>query len=145
MLERGYVRSMGQKLVEGTSGLLTEKDGLEARVIVIRNPPDFDGLNNYIFWGLKGNPAGTLGCITVPAYGRFEEWDFYTHTAPVAFVPRPGSLEAASNASAAGSLGLGGGSLGLGGGSLALGGKRKNNKTRKNKKSKKSRRRYKSN
>jgi len=145
MLERGYVRSMGRKLVEGEHGLFTEKDGIEREVRVIDNPPDVYGRPNYTFITVESNPAyKTL--IYAPLNNRFEFWDFYTHTAPVAFVPRPGSLEAASIVSAAGGgsglLGLGPGLAG-GAGSLGLGGKRKIKKTRKNKLSKKSRRRSK--
>lgn len=163
MLERGYIKSKIIYLVQGEVGLLTEKDGIETNVRVISNPPDHIGQPNYTFSTIEPNPQDRT-LIYAPLNDRFERWDFYTHTAPVAFVPRPGSIEAASLASAggggslglaaagggAGSLGLGPGSfglgagyLGLGRGSLGLGGKRKIKKTRKNKRSKKSRRRSK--
>lgn len=166
MLERGYIKSKTLNLVDGEVGLFTEKDGIERSVRVINNPPDVYGRPNYTFLTLDPNPAYRTQ-IYAPIATRFEGWDFYTHTAPVAFVPRPGSIEAASLVASAGgggslglaaagggagslglggpgSLGLGPGSLGLGGpGSLGLGGKRKIKKTRKNKRSKKTRRRSK--
>ena len=35
--------------------------------------------------------------MLIPRIQRYAEWDFYTRTTPVPFVPRAGSLEAASH------------------------------------------------
>jgi uncharacterized membrane protein YgcG len=141
MLERGLRRSDDSRLYAGDQGLLIEDDGPSTEVKVIRNPPDASGNLNYTFLIIKPNPRQGEE-IRAPANGRFHEWDFYSYTRPVPFVPRAGSLARASAALSAEPGGGGGGGGGSGGGS---GGKRNIKKTRKNKKSKKTRRRSKSN
>jgi hypothetical protein len=138
MLERGLKRFIYSRLSPGDQGLLVENDGPSTEVKVVRNPPDISGNNNYTF--LTVNPIPQKGeLIFAPARGIFHEWDFYTHTAPVPFVPRAGSLARASAAASARPDG-GGGSGGSGG----SGGRHKKKRTHKNKRSKKTRRRSKS-
>jgi hypothetical protein len=75
----------------------------------MRNPPDLNGRNNYTFISIKKTPRG-YEIFYAPANQRYNEWDFYTHTTPVPFVPRPGSIEAAASLPASSQLLGGGGS-----------------------------------
>ena len=85
MLERGWVRSV-HRLKLGLKGLYTEKDGPEIEVEVI-NVTDKPRARRGCIYSFK-NSSG--GLISADDDNRFEEWDFYTATNPVPFVPKKG-------------------------------------------------------
>ena len=109
MLETGLVRSLDGTLQIGQRGVLMVDDGPSTEVKLMRNPPDLNGRNNYTFISIKKSPKG-YEIFYAPADQRYNEWDFYTHTTPVPFVPRPGSIEAAASLPASSQLLGGGGS-----------------------------------
>ena len=88
MLERGWIRSMDSLRV-GQKGLYTIKDGPEIEVSVISRGEKYNGtakngVLQYVFLDTNGNN------IDASEGDRYEEWDFYTATNPVPFVPRKG-------------------------------------------------------
>jgi hypothetical protein len=102
MLEMGLVRSI-KRLQNGDQGLLVEDDGPSIEVKVLKTPRNANAGANYIFTNL------TTGEEIIAATGeRYSRWDFYEHTTPVPFVPRPGSIEAASLPASSQLLGEGG-------------------------------------
>jgi len=73
-----------------TLGLLTFKDGPEIRATFARDPNP-----NYMFYSFitNPNPPEPRQLVNLPSSDRYEEWDFYTPTAPVAFVRRQGGYK----------------------------------------------------
>ena len=106
-LETGLVRSVDNILQIGQRGVLMVDDGPSTEVKLMRNPPDLNGNNNYTFIDVIRTPRG-YKILFAPADQRYNEWDFYTHTTPVPFVPRAGSIEAASLSASSQLLGGGG-------------------------------------
>jgi hypothetical protein len=101
MLERGLVRTTLPFLTPNDEGVLIIKDSIEMDVKVVKNPPDmymtrFNGKGDFTFLRLDSNPENEK-IMLIPAEKRFTEWDFYKHETAVPFVPRAGSLEAASH------------------------------------------------
>jgi hypothetical protein len=88
MLERGWKRS-SDFLRPGQKGLYTEKDGDELEVTVMSRGQNFANNGNYaeLKYTLRTKNGNT---IKASEEDRYEEWDFYTATKPVPFVPRKG-------------------------------------------------------
>jgi hypothetical protein len=110
-LEMGLVRSVNNAIQIGQQGVLVVDDGPSTEVKLMRNPPDLNGNDNYTFIDLIRTPRG-YKILLAPANLRYSQWDFYAHTTPVPFVPRPGSIEAASLPASSQLLGGGGSTSG---------------------------------
>jgi hypothetical protein len=86
MLERGWVRSR-DNLHLGHKGLLTLKDGPEFHVKIVKKQLKLiEGTVRFIY-SFETNDKKV---IDLDSKDRHEDWDFYTATNPVAFVPRKG-------------------------------------------------------
>jgi hypothetical protein len=88
MLEKGWIRSRSS-LRPGQKGLYTVKDGPEIEVTLVTRGQKYNGnarnaVLHYMFLDSNGNN------IDASERDRYEEWDFYTATNPVAFVPKKG-------------------------------------------------------
>ena len=86
MLERGWVRS-SDNLLLGQTGLLTLKDGPEFNVKIVKKQLKLIAGTARFIYSFETNDKKV---IDLDSRDRHEEWDFYTATNPVPFVPRKG-------------------------------------------------------
>ena len=86
MLEKGWVRSR-DKLKVGEKGLLTYNDGPQFDVEVVNKKLKIFKSVPWAIYSFKNNNDEVF---ELDDRDRFEEWDFYTATNPVAFVPKKG-------------------------------------------------------
>jgi hypothetical protein len=85
MLERGWVREMGQLKIS-QKGLFVDKDGSEEEVqlLLINYKKSPERGRIFTFLDKEGHT------FDKDDTNRFEEWDFYSPTKPVPFTPRKG-------------------------------------------------------
>ena len=86
MLEKGWVRSR-DNLHIGHKGLLTQSGGPEYQVKIVKKQLKLIAGTARFIYSFETNDKKV---IDLDSRDRHEEWDFYTATNPVPFVPRKG-------------------------------------------------------